>query len=99
MSENEKPLSRAEYKRQQQNEENELKERDKKRLKAERDYAATHPQNNPEPEEAPTRSRKGRTVPISGEDKSRKMKSKLNIAIVGLVIAIVAVYLVLFFVG
>jgi len=100
MTENEKPLSRAEYKRQQELEENELHERDKKRLKAERDYAQQHPHEDENVEEAPqTRSRSGKSEPRSTEDKTKRMKTKLNIVIGGLVIAIIAVYLVLFFVG
>lgn len=35
----------------------------------------------------------------SSEDKTAVLKRKLNIAIVGLIVAIIAVYLVLFFVG
>jgi len=101
MSENQNGLSREAYRRQQQQAEQELLERDKKRLRAEREYAKNHPdsiQDEPDLDE-PTMTRSGRDKPLNTNEKITKLKSKLNLVIGGLVIAIVAVYLILFFVG
>ncbi|MTV82904.1 hypothetical protein GM612_09625 [Lactobacillus sp. CRM56-3] len=81
-------LSRSAYRAQKRKEQAAFEQRDRERLKAETRYARQHtnPQYDPSEEEALV------------SQKVNRLKRRLNWAILGLSLAIVATFLVLFFV-
>lgn len=96
------PQTRQEYRKYQQGSQDDFAERDQRIMHVQREYSRTHrgqqsnelPQDNFE-EEPRSRSNKS----VTGDQKVYQLKRKLNIIIIGLVLAIIIVYLVLFFVG
>ncbi|MCV3314907.1 hypothetical protein NVV78_02940 [Pediococcus ethanolidurans] len=84
-------LTREDYQRQKQAENEQFEKRDRKRVQVERDYARTHAEVEPDEQEEPT-------VRSTAERKSRNLGKKLNWIIFGLIVAIIVVYLILFFV-
>lgn len=83
-------LTREDYQKRKQAENEQFEKRDRKRVQVERDYARTHAEDA-SPEEEPT-------IRSTAERKSRNLGKRLNWIIFGLLVAIVIVYLILFFV-
>jgi preprotein translocase subunit SecF len=103
-----KPLSRAEFRKQQQAE---FEQRDKKRVEVEREYAKHHRHQEPdddfvsdhfEPDvddQSETLVTRKQAHTKTPDEKISHLKKKLNWAILWLTLAIIIVYLILFFVG
>ncbi|WPC19221.1 hypothetical protein SIN07_03915 [Pediococcus inopinatus] len=85
-------LTREDYQRQKQAEEEKFSQRDRKRVQVEKEYAWTHDENIDEETVVEPNVRN------TAERKSRNLGRKLNWVIFALVVAIVIVYLILFFV-
>ncbi|WP_412990099.1 hypothetical protein ACLJJ6_03795 [Pediococcus siamensis] len=88
--EQEEGLTREDYQRQKQAENERFEKRDRKRVQVEKEYAREHGGEMPETDDTNVRS--------SAERKSRNLGHRLNWIIFGLIVAIVIVYLILFFV-
>ncbi len=88
-SQEEQPLSRSAYRKQQQAEQDAFLKRDRKRVQAEKRYAKQHPQGDPE---------QAAQVADFDEEKIQRLKHRLNLAIAGLSLGIIIVFLILRFV-
>ncbi len=88
-SQEEQPLSRSAYRKQQQAEQDAFLKRDRKRVQAEKRYAKQHPQGDPE---------QAAQVADFDEEKIQRLKHRLNWAIAGLSLGIIIVFLILRFV-
>ncbi|PJE50133.1 hypothetical protein BSQ36_09635 [Pediococcus damnosus] len=85
-------LTREDYQRIKQAEADQFTQRDRKRVQVENDYARTHDEYlQPDSTEEPN-------IRSTAERKSRNLGKRLNWVILGLIVAIVIVYLILFFV-
>lgn len=96
------PQTRKSYREHQRQSDDEFDQRDQKRIKAEREYSRMHrgekvdqPDQDIPDDVSEFRSKKI----VTGDQKVHQLKRKLNLVIIGLVLAIIIVYLVLFFVG
>ncbi|WP_137597178.1 hypothetical protein [Paucilactobacillus kaifaensis] len=101
-NDDQEPQTRQEYRKQQQASQDEFEKRDQQRVQVQREYSRTHrdqrvddPQQDNLEEEPMSRS----TNIVDGGQKVHQLKRKLNLVIIGLILAIIIVYLVLFFVG
>ncbi|PWG00647.1 hypothetical protein [Levilactobacillus bambusae] len=90
-SDSDEPLTRADYRRQREQLQKDDLERDKKRVRVEKDYAKRHQTTDTYVD--PTEQLE------ASNEKSKRLARKLNWAILGVCILIVIVYLILFFVG
>lgn len=87
-NDDDRPLSRSEYRKQQQREQEAFAQRDRERLRAEKRYAKQH--QDPQVDQS--------EQAMLTQNKVDRLKRRLNWAIFGLTFAIIATFLVLFFV-
>ncbi|WP_125682623.1 hypothetical protein [Levilactobacillus yonginensis] len=87
-----RPKTRADYRREQEQAEQEFQERDRKRVQVEKEYARRHG-NEPANDERPEEQRVNPT-----ESKQKRLGHRLNWAIFWLSVLIIIVYVILFFV-
>ncbi|KRN02850.1 hypothetical protein FD13_GL001570 [Levilactobacillus senmaizukei DSM 21775 = NBRC 103853] len=90
---NDRPKTRADYRREQEQAEKDFQERDRKRVQVEREYARTHGGSLPADDSGDSEQR---VKPV--DDRQQRLGRRLNWAIFWLVLLIIVVYLILFFV-
>lgn len=95
-SDDDRPQTRADYRREQQQATQDKNERDGKRIAAQRRYAREHP--GEEPQAQPNQASQDELDPTTPQAKQQRLGRRLNWAIFWLAILIIAVYLILFFV-
>lgn len=100
----EQPLTRQAYREQQRQSADDFEHRDQERVKVEREYSRTHrqaeaDQPDKQPDEEATEPSSRSKITNTSDQRIHRLKQKLNLAIIGLILAIIIVYLVLFLVG
>ena len=92
------PLTREQYRKLRQQQDDDFKQRDKRRVQVERQYAREHNQEAPD-----DRAPEAATSPEAADDfktfRWRKINRRLNWTISVLLFLILIVYLVLFFIN
>ncbi|WP_261810241.1 hypothetical protein [Levilactobacillus humaensis] len=88
-----RPKTRADYRREQEQAEKDFQERDRKRVQVERNYARQH--GNPSDDDPEEPDMAQRVKPV--DDKQKRLGRRLNWAIFWLVLLILVVYGILFF--
>lgn len=103
-NDDQEPQTRQAYRKRQKQEQDDFDKRDQQRVRVQQEYSRSHreqaknePQQDDGEEESKPESRSSHID--SGDQKVHQLKRKLNLVIGGLLLAIIIVYLVLFFVG